>query len=126
MRHSLRRVGLVLCGLALQVACSHEEHRTVRATAYNSTRAQTDSRPTESSCGDKLRPGNKVIAVSRDLARAGLECGTRVQIKGLEGEYKVVDLTAARHRQLIDIYMGRNVRAARKWGSQDVEITWVE
>jgi len=98
----------------------------VTATAFNSTVAQTDSRPTEAACGDHLEPGQRVIAVSRDLRRQGLKCGTRVQISGLDGYYTVVDLTAARHRNLIDIYMGQDIRAARKWGRQKVEIAWLE
>jgi 3D (Asp-Asp-Asp) domain-containing protein len=97
---------------------------TVRATAFNSTRAQTDSRPTESACGDTLRPGIKAVAVSRDLAKLGLDCGTEVRIEGLKGSYTVVDLTAARHEKLIDIYMGRDIKAARQWGVQEVEIAW--
>ncbi len=109
---------------SLTAACSSEERTTVRATAYNSTRAQTDSRPTESACGDTLRPGLKVIAVSRDLSKRGLDCGTEVQIEGMKGRYRVVDVTAKRHRNLIDIYMGQDVKAARKFGVREVEIVW--
>jgi 3D (Asp-Asp-Asp) domain-containing protein len=68
----------------------------------------------------------KAIAVSRDLRKLGLECGTEVRIEGLEGSYTVVDLTAARHDKLIDIYMGKDVKAARQWGVQEVEIAWDE
>ena len=114
-------------GLIVSVgACSQEEQLTVRATAFNSTRAQTDSRPTESACGDTLKPGVKAIAVSRDLEKAGLECGTKVRIEGLKGSYTVMDRTAARHEGLIDIYMGKDVEAAREWGVQEVQITWAE
>lgn len=73
-----------------------------------------------------MKPGTKAIAVSRDLEKAGLECGTKVRIEGLNGSYTVMDRTAARHEELIDIYMGRDVKAAREWGVQEVEITWVE
>lgn len=107
-------------------ACSNEEQLTVRATAYNSTRAQTDSRPTESACGNTLKPGIKAIAVSRDLEKVGLECGTKVRIEGLEGSYTVMDRTARRHTELIDIYMGLDVEAAREWGVQEVTISWAE
>ena len=42
----------------------------------------------------------------------------------MKGSYRVVDMTAGRHRNLIDIYMGRDVKAAREWGVQEVEIAW--
>ena len=117
-------VALVLTPIL--AGCANEQRLTVKATAFNSTRAQTDSRPTESACGDTLRPGMKAIAVSRDLEKLGLECGTEVRIEGLKGAYTVVDLTAARHKKLIDIYMGKDVKAARQWGVQEVEIVWKE
>ena len=120
-----RSLILLIVGLTgVMSACSSEERMTVRATAYNSTRAQTDSRPNESACGDTLKPGLKVIAVSRDLAKRGLDCGTEVRIKGMKGSYRVADVTARRHRNLIDIYMGRDIKAARQWGVQEVEIAW--
>ena len=97
---------------------------TVTATAFNSTRAQTDGRPTETACGDELKPGSRVIAVSRDLTDKGLVCGTEVRIEGFDGPWTVVDLTAARHEQLIDLYMGRDITAARAWGRREVEIAW--
>lgn len=106
------------------VACSSEQRLTVTATAFNSTRAQTDSRPTETACGNELRPGSRIIAVSRDLKEQGLACGTEVEISGLDGTWTVSDLTARRHKQRIDIYMGRDIKAARRWGVQEVQITW--
>jgi 3D (Asp-Asp-Asp) domain-containing protein len=99
---------------------------TVTATAFNSTRAQTDGSPLDTACGAQLQPGDRVIAVSRDLAGQGLGCGTELSIDGLEGTWTVVDLTAARHQRLIDIYMGRDVRGARQWGVREVDIRWCE
>ena len=101
-----------------------DERREVTATAYNSTRAQTDDRPHETACGTRLEPGRKVIAVSRDLKREGLDCGTAVRIDGLQGTWTVEDVTAARHRMQIDIYMGQDVGQAREWGARKVEIRW--
>jgi 3D (Asp-Asp-Asp) domain-containing protein len=98
----------------------------VRATAFNSTPAQTDHRPTETACGTRLVPDSRAVAVSRDLVEEGLTCGARIRIKGLEGSWTVVDRTAARHTRLIDIYMGKDVQAAREWGVQEVEIRWSE
>ena len=70
-------------------------------------------------------PGMRAIAVSRDLVRRGLTHGTRVKIEGLPGVYVVRDKMASRWRKKIDIYMGKDVQAAREWGIQkNVEISW--
>jgi len=96
----------------------------VQATAYNSVRGQTDSTPDVGAWGDKLRPGMRAIAVSRDLLELGLTRGARVKIDGLPGEYRVLDKMAKRWRRKIDIYMGEDVRAARQWGVRKVQIRW--
>jgi 3D (Asp-Asp-Asp) domain-containing protein len=123
-----RSVIAVVAGALLLSALAfadQDEARTlaVTATAFNSTPAQTDDRPLETACGDWLRPDSRIIAVSRDLKKQGLDCGTKVNIEGLDGTWTVADVTAARHRQLIDIYMGRDIKRARNWGRQEVEIT---
>ncbi len=97
----------------------------VKASAYNSHRGQTDASPSVGAWGDRLAPGMKVIAVSQDLLEIGLRRGQRVRIRGLEGEYVVMDRMPSRWRQKIDIYMGVDVRAARSWGIREVEISWV-
>jgi 3D (Asp-Asp-Asp) domain-containing protein len=97
----------------------------VKASAYNSRRGQTDSTPSIAAWGDRLEPGMKVIAVSRDLLEIGLRRGQRVRITGLEGEYLVLDRMPSRWQNKIDIYMGRDVRAALDWGIREVEISWV-
>jgi 3D (Asp-Asp-Asp) domain-containing protein len=66
----------------------------------------------------------RAIAVSRDLIEAGLTRGTRVRIDGLPGEYVVLDKMARRWRNKIDIYMGEDVDAARRWGVREVRIRW--
>ncbi len=125
--HPATRVAICIGAAGLLAAgCSREQQLEVKATAYNSTRAQTDGRPDETACGTKLEPGRKVIAVSRDLRDAGLGCGTTVRIEGMEGEWTVEDVTAARHENLIDLYMGKDVKRAREFGRQDVEIRWRE
>lgn len=115
---------LLIFAAVVSVACSSERRLKVTATAFNSTRAQTDDNPGETACGNDLRPGRRIIAVSRDLRDQGLTCGTEVEISGLEGTWVVGDVTARRHEQLIDIYMGRDVRAAKRWGVKEVEISW--
>ncbi len=96
----------------------------VKASAYNSLRSQTDSTPNIAAWGDRLRPGMKVIAVSRDLLALGLRRGQRVRIEGLDGEFVVLDRMPSRWHRKIDIYMGNDVRAARNWGVREVEIHW--
>jgi len=96
----------------------------VTATAYNSLRGQTRGSPSIAAWGDRLQPGMKAIAVSRDLLKLGLTHGTRVRIEGLPGEYVVLDKMAKRWTRKIDIYMGVDVKAARKWGRRRVEIHW--
>lgn len=85
----------------------------VTATAYNSVSAQTDSTPNIAAWGDRLKPGMKAIAVSRDLLKMGLKRGSKVKISGLPGEYVVLDKMHHRWSRKIDIYMGKNVRAAK-------------
>jgi 3D (Asp-Asp-Asp) domain-containing protein len=97
----------------------------VVATAYTSHAAQTDSTPNIAAWGDRLRPGMKVIAVSRDLLKVyGLKHGSKVRIKGLSGEYLVLDKMNKRWRKRIDIYMGKNRQKAFKWGRRNVELRW--
>ncbi|MEC6824932.1 hypothetical protein VXS02_15975 [Photobacterium piscicola] len=95
----------------------------VTATAYNSVPAQTDSNPSIAAWGDRLKPGMKAIAVSRDLLKMGLKRGSKVKISGLPGEYVVLDKMHHRWNRKIDIYMGKDVRAAKKWGKRRVTIT---
>ena len=96
----------------------------VRATAYNSLASQTNQHPRITAWGDVLKPGMKAIAVSRDLVRMGLRHGVEVEISGLPGVYVVRDKMAKRWQKKIDIYMGEDRRAARKWGKRNVTIRW--
>ena len=105
--------------------CSGEQQSlTVTATAYNSVPGQTQGDPNVGAWGDRIRPGDKVIAVSPDLLSLGLERGTKVQIEGVSGTYRVADRTNSRLERTIDIYMGTDVEKAREWGKQQVEIRW--
>lgn len=97
----------------------------VTATAYNSLPAQTDSTPDIAAWGDRLKPGMKAIAVSRDLLKKyGLKHKDKVKISGLKGEYEVLDKMNKRWKKKIDIYMGKDRRKALKWGRKDVTIHW--
>ena len=140
-----RTLGALACALALLAlplgACASMRHEdvaptphipkarmeslVVTATAYNSLPGQADHEPEIAAWGDRLEPGMKAIAVSRDLLEAGLTRGMRVRIEGLEGEYVVLDRMPSRWNDRIDIYMGEDVRAARSWGVREVRIQWV-
>ena len=97
----------------------------VTATAYTSHSRQTDSTPFLAAWNNRLRPGMKIIAVSRDLiSRYGLRNGSRVKISGLRGYYTVRDKMNKRFRKRIDIYMGLNRRRALRWGRRSVKIYW--
>ncbi len=97
----------------------------VTATAYSSHGAQTDKTPFLAAWNNRLRPGMKIIAVSRDmLTRYGMKNGTRVRIAGLPGYYRVRDKMNKRYRKRIDIYMGVNRRKALRWGRRSVVIYW--
>ena len=97
----------------------------VTATAYSSHRGQTDKSPFLAAWNNRLRPGMKSIAVSRDLLRRyGMRNGTKVRIAGLRGYYRVRDKMNKRYRKRIDIYMGTNRRRALRWGRRSVVIYW--
>ena len=98
----------------------------VTATAYNSVPEQTNGQPRLTAWGDRLEPGMRVIAVSRDLIELGLEHGVAVEIDGLPHHYIVRDKMARRWKRKIDIYMGDDVSAARRWGKRRVTIRWRE
>ena len=97
----------------------------VLATAYTSHRKQTDRTPFLAAWNNRLRPGSKSIAVSRDLIKKyGIRNRQRVKISGLSGYYIVKDKMNRRFRKRIDIYMGLNRRKALRWGRRRVTIYW--
>lgn len=96
----------------------------VKASAYTSAIGETDSTPNIGAWGDKLTPGMKAIAVSRDLIELGLTHNQRVTIKGFEGTYFVLDKMNKRWTKKIDIYMGNDVEKAKQWGVRNVTIYW--
>ncbi len=129
-----------LCSLLVMICVStsaqaarppHElvVHRfVVTATAFNSVRAQTDRSPLKGAWGDRLDRlprGVTGIAVSRDLYRRGLKRHERLRINGMKGEFMVVDRTHRRWRNRIDICMGKDLRAARRFGKRKVEVVWL-
>ena len=124
-----RRAVFWLAIPSLLAACAslgpaRQQSLQVTATAYNSLPGQTHGDPSVAAWGDRLEPGMRAIAVSRDLIALGLDRGTRVRIEGLPGEYVVLDKMARRWTRKIDVYMGEDVAAARAWGKRSVQIHW--
>lgn len=97
----------------------------VTATAYNSLHGQgAGADHALAAWGDRLTPGMKSIAVSRDLIPMGLGHNAQLQIEGLPGTWVVKDKMHWRWKKKIDIYMGEDVQAARNWGRRKVKITF--
>lgn len=96
----------------------------VNATAYTSRPQETDDTPYTAAWNNKLKPGIKAIAVSRDLLRMGLEPDDLVRIEGLSGRYRVLDKMNARYRRAIDIYFGNDLEAAEAFGRRELIISW--
>ena len=116
-----------LAELAKQKKYSRYGNRSLRvtATAYTSHAKQTDTTPFLAAWNNRLIPGMKIIAVSRDLLSIyGLRNGTKVRIAGLPGIYHVRDKMNKRYRRRIDIYMGLDRKKALRWGRRSVQIYW--
>jgi len=96
----------------------------VTITAYNSTRAQTDGNPNVAAWNNRLDPNVPSVAVSRDLIPMGLGNGTKIYIKGLGGPYMVLDKMNSRFKRRVDLYFGKDVKAARQFGKTTATIYW--
>lgn len=126
----MKKYGFIL--LFILISCKEEDKADpyvwrelkVKVTAYNSVKSQTDSSPSIAAWGDTLKPNMKCIAVSRDLLRLGLKHNSPVKIEGLDSIYLVKDKMHSRKRKQIDIYMGLDVKKARKWGVKRLTIKY--
>jgi 3D (Asp-Asp-Asp) domain-containing protein len=124
MRPGSFPAGFLVCALAaLPLAPVLARSLTVTASAYNSTPAQTDGTPRVGACNVPLKPGANVIAVSPDLVKMGLDCGTQVRIEGV-GDFVVSDRMDDKWTRRIDIHMGKKVEKAEEWGEKKVRIEW--
>jgi 3D (Asp-Asp-Asp) domain-containing protein len=74
--------------------------------------------------GERLQHGVRALAVSDDLFEGGLGFGARVEIDGLPGEWIVMDRMHSRWRRKIDVYLGNDVDAAKRFGEKRVRIRW--
>lgn len=115
---------LVALGAGLVSSCGEWRSLEVTASAYTSAAGETHGDPNEGAWGDRIEPGVRAIAVSRDLVERGLTRGTRVRIEGLPGTWKVLDKMNRRWKRKIDIYMGTDRERALEWGKRTVTIQW--
>ncbi|MBB5212855.1 3D domain-containing protein [Microbulbifer hydrolyticus] len=134
MRQSLKKYVIVLAASLSALAggdafaaikpAKEKKSMTVTATAYNSVEGQTDDDPWTAAWNNRLRPGDKIIAVSRDLEKHGLTNGAKVRIEGLPGTYTVRDRMNKRYKNRIDVWMEEDIKKARKWGKKKLKIIW--
>ncbi|MBN8432403.1 3D domain-containing protein [Microbulbifer salipaludis] len=136
MRQSLKKYVIVLAASLSALAggdafaaikkepAKKKKSMTVTATAYNSVEGQTDDDPWTAAWNNRLRPGDKIIAVSRDLEKHGLTNGAKVKIEGLPGTYTVRDRMNKRYTKRIDVWMEEDIKKARKWGKKKLKIIW--
>ncbi|QIA63065.1 hypothetical protein GT360_05855 [Vibrio astriarenae] len=119
-------IAILFFSYSCHVIAHQERSLKVTASAYTSTVGETDSTPNIGAWGDRLKPGMKSIAVSRDLIALGLTHNQEVRIEGFEGTYRVLDKMNKRWTRKIDIYMGNDRESAIQWGKRTVTIYWNE
>ncbi|MFP5221589.1 MAG: hypothetical protein ACLGSA_04810 [Acidobacteriota bacterium] len=123
---------LILAAVALfhsfvSAAEQGQQSRIVTATAYTMRPSEISNKKSKkTACDDHLTPQSKgqTIAVSPDLVKAGLKCGTVVTIEGVSSGFVVTDRVPGKHRNHIDIYVGDDVQMAKEWSRRKVKITW--
>lgn len=98
----------------------------VTVTAYTSTPGQTVGDPFEGAWSNRLTPGERAVAVSRDLLALGLDNGDRVWLEGFDKPFTVKDKMHARYEKRVDIYMGLETDKAREFGKQRRTLRWLE
>ncbi|WP_245574744.1 3D domain-containing protein [Gaetbulibacter saemankumensis] len=117
---------MILMGCKLSIDTFEDQYNwyelKVTATAYNSLAYQTNSNPNITAFGDSLTSNTKCIAISRDLQKLGLSHNTPVKMEGFDSIYFVKDKMNSRWKNRIDIYMGKDVKAAKAWGRQKINI----
>jgi len=134
----MRVVSIVAIALFIAVAAQAAPHKNmspkslvpgkkIRATitVYTPSPRENNGPGTKSgtAIGTRIRPG--IVAVSRDLLRAGWDYGDKVRIKGL-GIFTIEDTMHQRYRRTIDVAVP-NLAAAQKIGKlRNIEVTLLE
>ena len=119
---------VVLLAMALPAFAENKtHHRIVNSTAYTSRPAEiVNKKSKKTACADKLdqKEAAQTMAVSLDLVKAGLDCGSAVTVEGFAGDFVVNDHLPKRARNRIDIFLGKDVKDAKGWGRRKVKISW--
>ncbi len=96
--------------------------REVTVTAYSPRMRETDSTPFITATNRPVRQG--IVAVSRDLFKAGWVFGRKVYLKGL-GLFTIDDLMAPEKRNHIDIFMDKT-SAALAFGKRTLQASLID
>jgi len=99
----------------------------VTVTAYTSSVRECDGDPWVTASGYRLRRGDAVVAVSRDLEAAGLKMGTWLYLALPQGEgwFRVEDRMHPRWRKRVDVWMGTSRRDALAFGKRRGRIYFI-
>lgn len=126
MNNSTYKIACIIMAFVL-TGCSDDPEMKcmiVKVSAYNSvasqTRVGTDGKIT--AWGDTLRSEIPSVAISRDLIDSGMVHGTMLYIEGYSEPFKVNDKMNRRYRNKIDLHLGTDVKAARNFGNQKLNI----
>lgn len=117
------RAALLL--LAALVACSPRgQTASADVGAFAVELRRPGEEPPRGSWGDELVPGTKALAVSPDLVARGLSRGVRVRIEGLPASYRVRHRLGDAAHERVEIFMGTDAEAARRWRERRARIWW--
>lgn len=122
LRGVLMALSIAAAGIMPAFAGYHSTVVTV--TAYTSTPAQTQGDPYRGAWGNELHPGMHAVAVSPDLIPLGLGNGTKIAIAGFKHDFIVLDKTDRAEHRVVDIYMGNDLKAAKRFGRRRLRIWW--
>lgn len=106
--------------LVLLCAVGMMQSMDVTVTAYTSSVKECDGDPWVTASGYRLRRGDAVVAVSRDLEARGLKMGTWLYLALPQGGgwFRVEDRMHPRWRRRIDVWMGSSRREALAFGKR--------
>jgi len=106
--------------LVLLCAVGMMQSMDVTVTAYTSSVRECDGDPWVTASGYRLRRGDAVVAVSRDLEARGLKMGTWLYLALPQGGgwFRVEDRMHPRWKQRIDVWMGTSRREALTFGKR--------
>jgi 3D (Asp-Asp-Asp) domain-containing protein len=115
----------ILALLALGTACARRgETAAVSVGAFAIPLRPRGSEPWRGTWGDELVPGMRALAVSPDLVARGVIRGTRVRIEGMPASYRVRHELGAEAHERVEIFMGTDTEAARRFGERRARIWW--